>query len=79
MDVDDPQRRRATPAGSALLDRHQRLTSHSGEGLNFSFHGARMGGELAMLKRVSVSSRSSTSGAVHPTDRIAPNRGCLAL
>ena len=65
---------------STLPNRHhQRLASYPSERCALSFQGERLGRVSAMLPSVAVPSRSGSAGAMHPADRVAPNRRRSAL
>jgi hypothetical protein len=71
--------RRLTGRARALFDRRHRLASRPCEGVDLFFQGERLGRVSAMLPSVAVPSRSGSAGAMHPADRVAPNRRRSAL
>jgi hypothetical protein len=63
----------------ALLDPLYRLSGHPREGADLSFQGKRLGCKFAMLEGVPVALGGTASCAMHPADRVAPNRRRAAL
>ena len=62
-----------------LFDRGHRLASQPGEGVDLFFHGEPLGREFPVLDGVPITSRSSATGTVHPTDARPPHRRRAAL
>ena len=62
-----------------LLDLCYCLASHSGERLNLSLQGERLGRERAVLQRVSIVGRSPAARPVHPAYLTPPHGRRSAL